>query len=124
MNIMEDVLIYDETGKEVTGVKDCSVATIVIPDGVTSIGEYAFEFCSSVASIVISDSVTTICDVAFAGCRSLTSIDIPNGVASIGYGAFYYRIFEGNAMRLFPCDSRKEIYGLRTDCRQFPRWCI
>lgn len=45
MNIMEDVLIYDETGKEVTGVKNKSVATIVIPDGVTSIGERAFSAC-------------------------------------------------------------------------------
>ncbi len=62
---------------------------VIIPDGVTSIGDYAFEGCESLASITIPDGVTSIGDFAFIGCESLASITIPDGVTSIGYRAFH-----------------------------------
>ena len=68
---------------------DCSSLTsITIPDSVTSIGYYAFFYCSSLTSITISDSVTSIGNYAFFYCRSLTSITIPDSVTSIGNYAF------------------------------------
>ena len=60
----------------------------VIPNSVTSIGDYAFWNCSSLTSIGIPNSVTSIGYGAFSGCRALTSIEIPNSVTSIGYDAF------------------------------------
>ena len=67
----------------------CSdLADIVIPDGVTSIGDYAFEGCESLRSVVIPDGVTSIGDGAFVGCTSLKSLVIPDGVTSIGAWAF------------------------------------
>lgn len=87
---MEDNLLYDETGKFVTGVKNDSVKSIIIPDGVTGIGDRAFGDCSSLTSIDIPNSVTSIGDKAFIDCSSLTYIDIPNSVKSIGHGAFFY----------------------------------
>ena len=66
-----------------------SLSSIEIPDSVTSIGEYAFNGCQSLSSIEIPDSVTSIADGTFAGCRSLSSITIPDGVTSIGKSVFY-----------------------------------
>ena len=67
----------------------CSSLTgITIPDGVTSIGYGAFEWCHSLTSIVIPDSVTSISGSTFSGCSSLTSITIPDSVTSIGDEAF------------------------------------
>ncbi|WP_394901913.1 leucine-rich repeat domain-containing protein, partial [Bacteroides xylanisolvens] len=65
-----------------------SLTSITIPDGVTSIGSYAFSGCSSLTSITITDGVTNIGSYAFSGCSSLTSITIPDGVTSIGSYAF------------------------------------
>ena len=61
----------------------------VIPNSVTSIGDYAFDDCYGLESIEIPNSVTSIGVRAFSDCRGLTSIEIPNGVTSIGDYAFY-----------------------------------
>ena len=65
------------------------VTDLVIPNGVTSIGDYAFRYYSNLTSVTIPDSVTSIGGHAFDGCGSLTSITIPNSVTSIGGHAFY-----------------------------------
>ncbi len=67
-----------------------SVRTVVIGDGVTSIGNYAFRNCTSLTSVTIPDSVTSIGDWAFAWCESLASVTIGNSVTSIGFEAFAY----------------------------------
>ncbi|MCU6767297.1 leucine-rich repeat protein, partial [Blautia ammoniilytica] len=65
-----------------------NLTSIIIPNSVTSISESAFDGCSSLTSITIPNSVTSIEDSAFRGCSSLTSITIPSGVTSICYRAF------------------------------------
>ena len=67
-----------------------TAAEFIIPDSVTTIGEYAFRNCSSLTSVEIPDSVTTIGNGAFYYCSSLTSIEIPNSVTTIGEWAFLY----------------------------------
>ena len=65
------------------------IKTVVIEDGVTSIGSYAFQNCSSLTSVLIPNSVTKINSGAFASCSSLGSIIIPSSVSSIEGKTFY-----------------------------------
>ena len=63
---------------------------VIIDEGVTSIGEFAFFCCSSLTGIEIPDSVTSIGYHAFEECDSLTSIEIPDSVTIIAREAFDY----------------------------------
>ncbi|MBO5660854.1 MAG: leucine-rich repeat domain-containing protein, partial [Tidjanibacter sp.] len=108
--------------------RDCSsLASITMPNSVTSIGDGAFEYCSSLAEFkgkfasedgrcliidgvlnsfapyglteyTIPDGVTSIGKSAFYQCSSLASITMPNSVTSIGMTAFYQ------------CSSLAEVY--------------
>ena len=73
-----------------TLVLGCKNSIIPSDGSITSIGEYAFDGCSSLTSITIPDSVTSIGNKAFHHCDSLTSINIPDGVTSIGKGVFFW----------------------------------
>ncbi len=66
-----------------------SIVTVILPDGITSIGNEAFSGCSSLTSITIPNSVTSIGSGAFYWCSSLTSVTIPNSVTNIEWAAFY-----------------------------------
>ena len=63
------------------------VRSVQIGDGITSIGNYAFDGCSSVTSVSIPDSVTSIGEFAFSGCK-FESFVLPDGVSTLGFGAF------------------------------------
>ena len=65
-----------------------TIKSIVIPNGVITIGYEAFACCEGLTSIKIPDSVTTIGDGAFAECIRLTNIKIPDGVKAIGRSLF------------------------------------
>lgn len=64
------------------------IKDLVIPNSVSSIGDFVFQGCCGLSSVTIPNTVTTIGIGAFYGCSGLTSITIPNSVTSIGIGAF------------------------------------
>ena len=69
--------------------ENTEITNLVIPNGVTGIGEYAFSYCSGLTSITIPNSVTSIGNGAFRYCSGLTSVTIPNSVTSIGEESFF-----------------------------------
>ena len=60
------------------------IRSVLMENGVTGIGNFAFFECISLTSMTIPDSVTCIGNCAFKDCSSLASVTIPDGVASIG----------------------------------------
>ena len=65
-----------------------SLTSVTLPSSLTSIGKGAFFACTTLTSVTIPNSLTNIPAMAFMGCTSLTNITIPNGVTSIGDRAF------------------------------------
>ncbi len=63
--------------------------SLIIPNYVTKINNYAFDNCDTLTRIVISNNVTSIGDCAFYDCDNLTSVTIGNSVTSIGGYAFF-----------------------------------
>lgn len=78
-----NAIIETRTNKLIAGCRNT-----VIPNTVTSIGNYAFKDCTSLTSITIPNSVTSIGSSSFEGCSKLSSISIPSSVNSIGANAF------------------------------------
>ena len=68
--------------------KKLDIKNVIIGDGITGIGNWAFALCSNLESADIPGSVTSIGEWAFGGCASLTSIAIPGGITEIPDNAF------------------------------------
>ena len=90
--------------------------SVVICEGVTSIGASAFERCRGLRSVTIPSSETSIGDDAFSGCDRLVQVTIPASVQSLGRAAFA----ECERLRAVCfCGDKPEccedIYGYGTD---------
>ena len=87
---MNSILELSKDRKTILSVYNKSIKKLIIPSGITSIGDCAFEGCSSLESIDIPNSVTKIGWAAFCFCSILKSIDVPNSVIKIKE-----KVFEG-----------------------------
>ena len=67
---------------------DIIIRKVIIKDGVTTIGDWAFYECSSLASVTFPDALKTIGRAAFSWCSSLASVTFPDALQTIGWGAF------------------------------------
>ena len=68
---------------------DSSIYKLVIEEGVTTIGNYAFYHCDGICNATLPNSLTAIGEQAFTGCTGLSSLNIPAKVTAIGSHAFY-----------------------------------
>lgn len=82
------LLTKNGTANNESQVYRTSLKKVLLGNGITNIGNFAFHNCYSLTSITIPDSVANIGNGAFAECTSLTSLIIPNSVTSIGNYAF------------------------------------
>ena len=73
-----------------TGVNLNGATGVVIPDGVTSIGENVFKDCASLKSVIIPEGVNEIGYYAFRGCSSLETVSLPSTLTNIVTAAFEY----------------------------------
>jgi hypothetical protein len=73
------------------------ITSVVIPAGVTLIGQYAFADCGKLAQVTLPETLATICGGAFSGCRALQTINLPDSVTDLGGGNG--RVFAGSGLR-------------------------
>ena len=88
------------------------VTDLIIPNDVTSIGNYAFQDCSGLTSVTIPNSVTSIRNYAFQNCSSLTSVTIPNSVTSIEVYAFA----GCSGLTSLSVEAWNKVYDSRNNC--------
>lgn len=67
---------------------ETAVKSVVLPDGVSTLGNYAFNKCASLATVSLGNSLTAIGDYAFKSCSKLTSVAIPDRVTKLGTYVF------------------------------------
>ena len=89
----ELVIPAELDGKEVNSIGshvflDSIVNSVIIPDSVTTIQNYAFMGCSSLRSVTLPDSITMIDNGVFWDCINLESITLPDGITCIMDYAF------------------------------------
>lgn len=80
--------MYNYTAKEPAPWQKLDILSIVVDDGITSIGNYAFTNCTWVGEIKLPDTVVSIGDYSFKSCINLTYISLPDNITTIGSFAF------------------------------------
>ena len=107
-----DKVILKKCSKEAEG-------DIVIPEGVTDIGDFAFHCCNKVTSVRIPNGVNTIGKNAFVYC-DLTSLHLPASVTKLDFnrsGYLYYSPFFGNSnINSITVDEANPVYDSRNNC--------
>ena len=91
-----ETVIYPNTVEKISGKPtdvngdNKTLKTVVLPNKLKTIGEYAFSGCKGLSDITIPESVTSIERGVFSYCTGLIDIIIPISVTSMGSSVFYY----------------------------------
>ena len=89
------------------------IKSLVIEQGVKSIGNFAFSDCNILSSVFIPNSVTELGCNTFAGCHSLTSITLPDSITDIDSGIRYVENLDGvEAIWYIDDDNIKKTSGV------------
>lgn len=82
-------ITYKVTSIGIAAFMQSYVQSVIIPNSVVTIEDFAFNQCTELKTVKFSNYITTIGNGAFQDCESLTSITIPNSVNSVGYNSFF-----------------------------------
>ena len=86
-----DGIVYDKAQTTAIQCPEGKTGAVTIPEGVKTIGEFAFAECKGISSINLPESLTTIGIGAFYRCEGLNgTLTIPVGIKTIGRGAFSF----------------------------------
>lgn len=83
-----DGVLFDKVGTTLIKYPAGKSGEYKIPEGVSNIGNAAFQYCTGLSAIDIPESVITIDDYAFDCCWGLTEVELPSSLESIGREAF------------------------------------
>ena len=94
--------------------ENTEITNLVMPDGVTSIGKYAFANCSSLTSVTIPNSVTSIGYDAFSDCSGLTSVTLHCKTVGSWFSGFksIKEVILGNKVKSIGWDAFSDCSGL------------
>lgn len=114
-------LVIPETVRVIGGYAFASsgIESIVLPAGLTGIGEYAFDYCSNLASVTFPTSLVEIGERAFSHCEALPSVTLPNSVLLIGEAAFescssLQNVVLSDSLKVIPVDCFLRCEALET----------
>lgn len=101
----------------------CSFSEIVFPESIISIGNGAFEGCSSLETLYLPDSIKSLGEAAFYGCTNLKEITLPSGITNIPRMCFYGCLLDNV---VFPASISEIGYGafVRRDYSLFSEFTI
>ncbi|NCA91837.1 hypothetical protein EOM82_01110 [bacterium] len=85
----QDGIIYNKNKTKIISAAQGIIGSVLLPESVKTIGNYAFNNCSKITSITLPVGLSIIEFCAFSGCSGLTSIAIPNSVTRIEDAVFY-----------------------------------
>lgn len=88
INKVADITSGDDS--VLRGLIQRDLTEIIIPDGVTSIGNYAFANCEKLTRIILPDSITSVGPQAFENCKKLEYVKLSNNTRNIGFATFRY----------------------------------
>ena len=95
---LEEIFLFDDDEKTITGVVSEFYGTVEIPGGVEKIADNAFKDNTEITEVICPESLREIGDYAFKGCINLQKIEFNEGLESIGIGAFVDTALNGVAL--------------------------
>ena len=95
-----------------------SIESVIISDGVTSVGNYAFYDCDKLSSVAMPSGLVSIGKGAFRDCYELKSIALPGGVVNIGDEAFYSTPIENITIPFSVAYVGTEAFGWCTELKK------
>lgn len=96
-----------------------AITSVVIEDGVTGIGDYAFYDCGNLTEVSLPEGLEIIGNNAFANCWNLSGVSAADAEASANTAVIPASVFSVGADAFYGCGGLRDVYLLATDYSQY-----